>query len=82
KQVATFAGNAKAYRAVGQILKRNPDNTKIPCHRVIRSDLQLSGYAFGGKDVQKKKLESEGLIFKAYTVVEKEPMQKPKRQKK
>ena len=43
KAVATLAGNRKAARAVGMILKRNTDPT-IPCHRVIRSDGSLGGY--------------------------------------
>ena len=43
KQVAEKIGNAKAYRAVGNILGNNYD-PKIPCHRVIRSDGHLGQY--------------------------------------
>lgn len=46
KQVATKAGNPKASRAVGAILKTNFDSN-IPCHRVIRSDGQTGGYNRG-----------------------------------
>lgn len=46
KQVAEKAGNAKASRAVGAVLKTNYDPT-IPCHRVIKSDGQLGGYNRG-----------------------------------
>lgn len=46
KQVAEAAGNAKAFRAVGNILNKNYDPT-IPCHRVIRSDGKLGGYNRG-----------------------------------
>jgi methylated-DNA-[protein]-cysteine S-methyltransferase len=46
KQVAVKAGNAKACRAVGNILNKNYD-PKIPCHRVIRSDGKTGGYNRG-----------------------------------
>lgn len=49
-------------RVVGNILHKNPDPTKYPCHRVIRSDGTLaSGYAFGGSTQQKKLLCQEGM---------------------
>lgn len=54
KWVAQKAGSARAFRAVGQILKRNPYPLIIPCHRVIRSDKKIGGYVFGLK--QKKLL--------------------------
>jgi len=60
KWVAQKAGSPSAFRAVGQILKRNPYPLIIPCHRVIRNDNKIGGYAFGAK--QKKillKLEKE-----------------------
>lgn len=50
KQVAQMAGSPMAYRAVGNILNRNHDS-KIPCHRVVRSDGKLGGYNRG---VEKK----------------------------
>ncbi len=49
KEVASRAGNYKAARAVGAILKTN-FNPKIPCHRVIRSDGRLGGYNRGVKN--------------------------------
>ena len=49
KWVARKAGSAGAYRAVGQILKRNPYPLIIPCHRVVKSDQQAGGYVFGAK---------------------------------
>jgi len=48
KEVARRAGKPKAYRAVGNILNKNYDS-KIPCHRVIRSDGKLGGYNRGYK---------------------------------
>ena len=60
KQVARRAGNPKAARAVGAILKTNYDS-KIPCHRVICSDGKLGGYN-RGNSMKKKLLVSEGAL--------------------
>lgn len=46
KQVAAAAGSPRAYRAVGNILKKNFDPS-IPCHRVIRSDGTVGEYNRG-----------------------------------
>ena len=61
KEVAGRAGNAKASRAVGNIMRQNYD-PKIPCHRVIRSDGGIGGYNRGG--IKKKR---EMLIKEAST---------------
>ena len=37
----------KGYRAVGQIVGANPNAPQVPCHRVVRTDGGLGGYAFG-----------------------------------
>jgi O-6-methylguanine DNA methyltransferase len=47
-EVARRAGNPGAYRAVGNILNKNRD-PKVPCHRVVRSDGDPGGYAWGRK---------------------------------
>lgn len=52
KDVARRAGNPRAARAVGTIMKGNY-NPKIPCHRVIRSDGTPGDYNRG----RKKKIE-------------------------
>ena len=43
KEVATKAGNAKASRAVGNIVAKNKDKN-VPCHRVIKSDGTMGKY--------------------------------------
>ncbi len=58
KWVARKIGNEKATRAVGQVLKNNPLPLVIPCHRVIRSDGSLGGYAWG-EALKKNLLERE-----------------------
>ena len=59
----------KAYRAVGQIVGANPNAPKVPCHRVVRSDGGISGYAFG---IDKKiaLLKSEGVLVKDGKIVD------------
>ncbi len=57
KWVAQKAGNSRAARAVGTILKKNPFPVIIPCHRVIKSNNISGGYVFG----EKRKKELLGL---------------------
>jgi len=45
--VARRIGRPRAARAVGQALRRNPWIPALPCHRVIRADGALGGYARG-----------------------------------
>ena len=45
--VAARLGQPRLARAVGQALHRNPDPARTPCHRVIRADGSLGGYAWG-----------------------------------
>ena len=43
--IAKKIGRPKAVRAVGQALRRNPYPLLVPCHRVIKNDGTLGGYA-------------------------------------
>ena len=45
--VAGKIGKPKATRAVAQALHRNPWPLIIPCHRVVASDGNIGGYAYG-----------------------------------
>src|SRR5579875_382187 len=56
--VAAAAGRPRAVRAVGSACAANPLPVVVPCHRVIRSDGTLGGYA-GGTDVKRTLLELE-----------------------
>lgn len=60
-QVAQAAGNPRAVRAVGSACGANPLPIVVPCHRVVRSDGSLGGYA-GGLDAKRVllALESDG----------------------
>ena len=46
KEIAK-ALNTKAYRAVGNAMAKNPNPIVIPCHRIIKSDGSIGGYALG-----------------------------------
>ncbi len=61
KEVARLAGSPRAFRAVGTILSKNK-NRHIPCHRVIRSDGAVGGYAFGGSVQKRSLLTKEGAL--------------------
>ena len=41
------AGSASAVRAAGQACARNKVAPFVPCHRILRSDGTLGGYAYG-----------------------------------
>ena len=58
-QIAAAIGQPGAVRAVGTANGDNHVAVLIPCHRVIRSDGSLGGYA-GGLDRKRKLLAAEG----------------------
>jgi methylated-DNA-[protein]-cysteine S-methyltransferase len=61
--------NVKAFRGVGQIVGENPNAPTVPCHRVVKSNGAISGYAFG---VEKKieLLKSEGISVEDDKIVD------------
>ncbi len=63
-QVALLCGNPRAARAVGSALHHNPAQGIIPCHRVVnREGRPAPAFVFGGPQVQRTLLESEGVQF-------------------
>lgn len=46
-EVAKKAGHSKAYQAVGGAIGDNPIAYLIPCHRVLKSTGEISGYRWG-----------------------------------
>lgn len=59
KEVAARAGNPKAARAVGAVMRANYDET-VPCHRVVRSDGGMGSYNRGGAERKRELLFEEG----------------------
>lgn len=66
-QVAQALGNPTAVRAAGTACAANPLPVVIPCHRVIRSDGSLGGYA-GGIQAKGKLLALEAAVAGDLTV--------------
>ena len=71
-RVTTYAEMSRALdcrsaQAIGQALKRNPFAPEVPCHRVIRADHTIGGYAgeTGGEKLALKLslLKGEGVRF-------------------
>lgn len=63
-QIALMAGNPRWSQIVGYALHANPHPGVIPCHRVVTKDGRLSkSFAFGGENIQRELLMSEGVIF-------------------
>ncbi|KPL04271.1 MAG: hypothetical protein AMJ90_01425 [candidate division Zixibacteria bacterium SM23_73_2] len=59
--LAQRLGDSKGARAVGNACGANPFSIIIPCHRVIREDGNLGGYA-GGVWIKKKLLKLEAQV--------------------
>jgi methylated-DNA-[protein]-cysteine S-methyltransferase len=59
RELATKAGRPDAIRAAGTACARNRVAPFVPCHRVVRSDGSLGGYAYG-LDVKRWLLGLEG----------------------
>lgn len=71
-KVATYrivaqAIRCRSCRAVGQALRNNPFAPRVPCHRVIASDLTFGGFnghTAGGEIRRKQRLlAAEGVLF-------------------
>lgn len=72
-QLALRCGYPKAVRAVASAVGKNPFSLIVPCHRVLRSEAfdadgeinanKLGNY-YWGKDLKRRILQKEGLIWK------------------
>lgn len=63
-QVAAAAGNPRWSQVVGYALHVNPEPGIIPCHRVVKKSGETAeAFAFGGANVQRELLLSEGVFF-------------------
>ena len=59
-ELAKAVGLKNGQRAIGRIMNKNPYPVIIPCHRVIKSDGKIGGYAYGEKS-KTKMLDREGI---------------------
>jgi len=59
-ELAKAVGMINGQRVVGKIMNKNPYPVIVPCHRVIKSDGKLGGYAYGEK-IKSNMLSKEGI---------------------
>ena len=62
-ELAKAVGIKNGQRAVGRIMNKNPYPAIIPCHRVVKSDGKVGGYAYG-QQVKINMLSKEGIKIK------------------
>ena len=62
-ELSRSIGLENGQRIVGQIMKKNPFPVIIPCHRVVKSNGSIGGYAFG-VNIKKNMLLKEGINVK------------------
>ncbi len=46
-ELARSVGLENGQRAIGRIMNRNPYPGIVPCHRVVKADGSIGGYAYG-----------------------------------
>lgn len=62
KEIAR-ALDSKAYQAVGNAMNKNPYAPEVPCHRCVRSNGEVGGFASGTEN-KIKMLKREGVEVK------------------
>lgn len=62
-ELAKAVGLKNGQRVVGKIMNKNPYPVIIPCHRVIKSDGKIGGYAYG-EEIKSNMLAREGIAIK------------------
>ncbi len=69
-ELAKAVGLKNGQRVIGRIMNKNPYPVIIPCHRVIKSDGSIGGYAWGEK-VKTNMLSKEGVEIKKGKIIDK-----------
>ncbi len=65
-QIADMVGRPRGARTVGWALHSVPEHLGLPCHRVINQSGELAPkHVFGGYEIQRELLESEGVKFES-----------------
>ncbi|MFH0961593.1 MAG: MGMT family protein [archaeon] len=57
--LARAAGSPRAARAVGTLMRKNPNPDKIPCYKVVLSDGRIGNYSGPGGVFRKQALLSK-----------------------
>lgn len=69
KWIAARINRPNAYRAVGNALHKNRYPGIIPCHRVIRADGSIGGFAYGAR-TKHRLLKEEGFNQVDFNLIE------------
>ncbi|MCD4761461.1 MGMT family protein [bacterium] len=67
--LAKAIGRPGAARAIGNALNKNPFAPQVPCHRVVKSNGEVGGFAHGTKK-KIKLLKSEGIKIKNNKIID------------
>lgn len=62
-ELAKAVGMKNGQRVVGRIMNKNPYPVIVPCHRVVKSDGKVGGYAYG-EEIKSNMLQNEGIEIK------------------
>ena len=62
-ELSRAIGLKNGQRVIGRVMKNNRFPVIIPCHRVVKSNREVGGYAFG-VDIKRNMLTKEGICIK------------------
>ena len=68
-ELAKAVGLKNGQRAISMIMKKNLFPVIVPCHRVVKSDGKIGGYAYGER-VKSKMLANEGIKIKDGKIID------------
>ena len=68
-ELARAVGLKNGQRVIGRIMNKNPYPVIIPCHRVIKSNGKIGGYAWGEK-IKTNMLSKEGVKIKNGKIID------------
>ena len=62
-ELSRAIGLKNGQRVIGRVMKNNPFPVIVPCHRVVKSNREVGGYAFG-VNIKRNMLTKEGICIK------------------
>jgi methylated-DNA-[protein]-cysteine S-methyltransferase len=68
-ELAKAVGLRNGQRAIGRIMNKNPYPVIVPCHRVIKSNGKIGGYAWG-EMIKTNMLSKEGITIKNGKIID------------
>ena len=68
-ELAKAVGLRNGQRAIGRIMNKNPYPVIVPCHRVIKSNGKIGGYAWG-EMIRTNMLSKEGITIKNGKIID------------